>query len=168
MLTYLKLGLGIALAAAIAWGAYADYAAGRKAGQDAVQTAWDKDKAQIQAVADAAIAAATKERDAALTANKGIQNDYQAKLSAANANAAGFAQRLRNAESLIAAGGSSVPKTGGGQPTAGPSSPSSADQLGSLVTLVTQLRTECSANSDQLDALIAEVKPWLGDAAPVR
>ena len=158
---YARLGALLALLAAFGWGAYADYAAGRKAGQDAIQTAWDKDKAAIQATADAAIAQATKERDAAVAANEGIENDYQAKLSAATANAATFASRLRNAESLIAANRGAVPQAGNNPGATAASTPSSADQLGQLVTLVTQLRTECKANADQLDGLIAEIKTQL-------
>jgi hypothetical protein len=160
--TYIKIGAAIALLAALGWLGRAIYSAG----EQHTQLAWDAARIIEKSTYDAAVAQATKERDAALATNEAISNDYQIKLDAANSNAADFAQRLRNATARIYS--NQVSKAGDRPAASDPSAPSSAGQLGQLVTLVTDLRTECKANSDQLDALIAEVKPWLGDAAPVR
>jgi hypothetical protein len=126
-----------------------------------LQAQFDEYKLNQAQEAATAIAAITKEKEDALTANEAIQLDYQNKLSTVAASATVFAQRLRNAEATIAANRSAVPKDNGGQGTPTTSAPSSADQLGQLVTLVTGLRTECAANSDQLDALIGEVSKQL-------
>ena len=147
---------------AVFFGLRAVYDAGHSAGVSETTAQWDADKIAIQKVTDAAIAQATAERDMALKSNEAIQNDYQSKLTAATANAADFALRLRNAETLIAANRSNNSKAGGGSESATASAASSTDQLGQLVALVTDFRTECKANSDQLDSLISEIKPQLG------
>lgn len=144
------------------WGIVADFDAGKRAGGDAVQKLWDQDKAKIQQLTDAAIATATKQRDEALAANEAIQNDYQRKLNLASADAAQFASRLRAAEArLTAANSGTVPKGGAGSEPTGAGQAGSADQLGQLVTLVTDLRTECKANDDELDALVAQLNRQL-------
>jgi hypothetical protein len=137
------------------------YDDGEISGKAQIQTAWDADRAAIQKLTDTAIAAATKQRDEALTANEAIQNDYQTKLSAANANAADFSRRLSNALSGATANRSAVPQAGAGPSPATASTPSSAEQLGKLVGLTADLHAECVANSAQLNALIAEIKPQL-------
>jgi low affinity Fe/Cu permease len=146
---------------AIFFGFRTVYDAGHTAGVLLVQNEWDADKAAIQKVTDAAIASATKQRDDALAANEAIESDYQNKLSTVAASATVFAARLRNAEATIAANRNSVPKTPNNSSSTPAGTASSADQLGQLVTLVTGLRTECAANSDQLDALIAQIKTQL-------
>lgn len=158
---YLKVGALVIFMSAVGWAFYATYHAGKKAGSDAIQKLWDEDKAKIQATADAAIAQATKDKETAIAANEVIANDYQAQLLAANASAAQFAQRLRNAEAIIAAGGGSSAKAPDKPGSVNPGSPAVAELLGQLVTLVTDLRTDCKADADQLDALIAQLKPQL-------
>jgi len=155
---YAKIAAVVILLAAIAWGTMADYSAGKKAGENAIQTLWDKDRASIQTTADLAIATATKQRDDALEANEVAQNVYQTEISAVNANAADFARRLRSAESRLAAGGGTVPKAGSGQ-----QSVAAGSQAGdvSLTNALGSALAECSANTAQLDALIIEIKPQL-------
>jgi hypothetical protein len=161
MIPYAKIIGAVALLAFFAWGAYADYSAGKKAGSDAVQRLWDADLLKRQALTDAAIAKATQERDAALTANGVIQDEYQAKLTVANNNAADFAQRLRNATSRLLASSSAMHSSGSGQIAPDPSAPSSAGQLGQLLALITGLRSECIENAAQLTALQKEITPQL-------
>jgi DNA-binding LytR/AlgR family response regulator len=146
----------IAVVGLTGWGIVADYDAGKKSGSDVVQKLWDANKAQIQATADAAIANVTKERDAALQANEVAQNGYQVQLSAANASAADFARRLRNAEASIAASSRAMSKVGSGQ-----QSTTTGTQSGDVVltNALGSALAECSANAAQLNALIAEVKP---------
>lgn len=161
----IKIILGVVLILALLGGGYfgyrSAYDSGQTAGKAQIQTAWDNDKAAITATADAAIAAATKAKEDALANNEAISNDYQAQLSAANASASQFAQRLRNAEATIAANRSAMSKAGSGSSLKDPGAPTSSDQLGQLVALVTDLRTECAANADQLDALNKELAPQL-------
>lgn len=160
-LLYAKVIVGLALGAALSFGGYHVADLKGKAALASLQHAWDQDKAAIQKVTDDAIAKATQERDTALQANEAISNDYQAKLSTANSDAAQFAQRLRNAENIIAANRGALPKANDNASPATTGAARGSDQLGQLVALVTGLRTECKANSDQLDALSAEMRPQL-------
>src|SRR5271169_2804095 len=102
--TYIKIAAAIAILAALAWLGKAIYSAG----EQHTQVQWDAYKVHAQALTDAAIAQATKERDSAITANEAISNDYQIKLDAANSNAADFAKRLRDATSRLLAGSGTV------------------------------------------------------------
>ena len=144
---------------AVFFGFRAVYDAGHSAGVSETTAQWDADKIAIQKVTDAAIAQATAERDMALKSNEAIQNDYQSKLTAATANAADFALRLRNAETLIAANRSNVPKAGGGSESATASTEAGDVRLTNALGAAL---AECSANTAQLDALITEIKPQLG------
>jgi hypothetical protein len=161
---YAKLIGAVLALGAVIWIGIAVYDAGKKAGSDAVQRLWDQDKAQLQALTAAAVAKATQERDAALQTNAEVSNAYQQKLDVAAADSAQFSSRLRNAEARLLSL-SSMPTSGSGSQTTDPGSPSSAGQLGQLVTLITGLRTECKANSDQLTALIAEITPQVNGPA---
>ena len=145
----------LAIGGVIGYGHYR-YEAGDKNGSNRVTVAWDADKSAIQKAADAQLAIVTKAKEDALAANEVIQNGYQVQLSAANANAADFAIRLRRAEANLAANRGNMPKASGGSGSTDTSSPTSADQLGQLVGLVTGLRTECIKNDAQLDSLIAQ------------
>lgn len=158
----------IAIAAAVlivALGGYLGFRlafnSGVTAGKAETQILWDNDKAKIQSVADAAIAEATKEKEAALANNEVIQNGYQAQLSAVNASAAEFAKRLRDAETRLAASSRNLPQANSGQPATATSAPTSADQLGKLAQLTADLHAECTANADQLDSLSGQIKPQL-------
>jgi preprotein translocase subunit SecF len=143
---------------ALFFGFRAIYDAGDNAGASRVQLQWDDDKANIQKITDAAIASVTKERDTALQANEAIQNAYQTQLSAANANAADFAARLRSAESRLAASSRGMPQGGGGSGIT-PASANAGDVV--LTNAIGSALAECQANSAQLNALIAEIKPQL-------
>lgn len=143
---------------AIFFGMRAVYDAGDKAGSTKIQLQWDADRAAIQKLSDAAIANATKERDAALHANEVAQNGYQAQLSAANASAADFARRLRDAEARIAAGGGGVSQGSDRRESPDPSATASDVRL---TNALGNALAECSANTAQLDALIVELKPQL-------
>jgi DNA-directed RNA polymerase subunit F len=147
------LGIIIAFVALFGW------AEMERAGKNKIQAEFTQYKLTAAQEAATAIAAVNKERDDALTSNEAIALDYQNKLSTVAASATVFAQRLRNAEATIAR--NTVPKAGSGQPTTATISPSSADQLGKLAQLTADLHAECVANADQLDALIAELKPQL-------
>jgi hypothetical protein len=147
------------LSGAIYFGLRSVYSAGVTDGKAVVQTAWDADKASIQKVTDAAIAQATAQRDMALQANEVIANDYQTKLSAANANAAALLASVRAYEARAAANRGALPKAGGGQPTADPSQvPPSKDGLDQFLE---RYDVACQSDAAQLNALIAELKPQL-------
>jgi len=134
------------------------YDSGQTAGRAEIQTQWDANRAKIQAVTDAAIATATKQRDDAFIANEVAQHGYQEQLSAINATAADFARRLRYAEARIATHSDPLPKTSGGQQPA-----ATGAQAGdvNLTNAIGAALAECSANTAQLDALIVELKPQL-------
>lgn len=148
----------IALVALSAFGYHAIYSSGKTAGEALIQTQWDANKEAIQKTTDAAIAQAIKARDDALQANEGVKNDYEAQLLAANANAAVFAQRLRNYQAHPSTDRGTVPKAGSG-PAAPATGASGGD--GTLTNALGDALAECSANTAQLDALIIELKPQL-------
>jgi hypothetical protein len=141
------------------WLYHSAYSEGQTAGKAEIQSAWDLDKAAIQAAADKAVADATKARDDALEANGVIQNDYQAQLSAADARATVLAGRLRDYQARIAAGSSGVPKAGGGQGTTA-TSPESAQEAG-IYERLASYDAACQSDAAQLNALIAELTPQL-------
>lgn len=149
----LLLGIG----AVLGYGHYR-YEAGDKVGSDRVQVTLDAFKADVQATADKAIAQATKDRDTALEANSVIKDQYETQVFSANAAAQQLANRLRNAEARLATSGSTPAKAGSGQSAAPAGPPPSNDRLTDLLGRTFE---QCSQNADQLDALIAEIKPQL-------
>jgi hypothetical protein len=156
-MNYVKLGLWVGLAAAIFLGGYkvADWRG--KAALASLQHAWDVDKAQIQATADAAIAQATKDKMTALAANEGIQSDYQTQLSSARALNGSLADRLRQLQSTPAHS-SPVPKAGDRQQ---PAPTSGTPTMGQIDDAIAAAFTECANNRAQLNSLIAEIRPQL-------
>lgn len=155
--------IAILLALVVLVGGFFGYGAwresvGKKNGANRIQVAWDADKAKIQAVTDAAIAQATAQKDMALQANEVIANDYQTQLSAAVADADSLAERLRNAEARLAAHSDTAAKAGD-QPGITETGPQASH--GELTNAVARVFAECTENADQLDALIAEIRPQL-------
>lgn len=140
------------------YGVHTIHASGEAQGIAETTVKWDADKAAIQAIADAAIAKATKARDDALSANEVTIDAYETKLLTANAGASQLAERLRNAYAHTAASGSSVPQTGGGSGAPGASGQASDDRL---TQLLASAAAECAKNDDRLDALVTELKPQL-------
>ncbi len=151
-------GLLLALVGGASYWHHSVYDQGEIAGRAAVQKLWNENKKTIQATADAAIAKANQERDEAQRANEVISHDYETKILAARADAVSLAQRLRDAAARLAANSRATDKAGGQSATPGASAPASDGVLTSAVAGVFE---ECNANSDQLDALIAEIKPQL-------
>lgn len=154
---------GLVIIAAVVLGAlwvgFDVYDRGVEDGKAVVQVKWDKDKASIQAVTDAAIANMTAQRDMALRANEVIESGYQTKLFAAHASANEFAQRLRLA---LAAARSSPVQQGPDKPGAdgadrGPDRPG----VSTLVERFTAYSSACQDGAAQLRALHAELKPQL-------
>lgn len=161
-MTEFRLIAGIASLVAIlgftAFGMRYIYNKGHTSGVAEITAQWDADKLAIQKVTDAAIAQATAERDMALKANEGIENDYQAQLSASHALSDSLAIQLRKYAASHPANSGTVPKTGSGQAASAASSPAGDDRLTSALGAAL---AECSANTAQLDALIIELKPQL-------
>jgi hypothetical protein len=154
-MTYLYAAIA-ALVLAVCTGLYGAHV-GHKAGAAEVQVLWDADKASIAKTAADALAAEQAKTIAALNANQGIINDYDAKLSAAGASNSDLALRLRHALGAPASC-SSVPEAPGVPGTAPAGSPSGA---GSVADAVAAAITESELNAAQLDALIAQIKPQL-------
>jgi hypothetical protein len=148
----------LALACGGYWAYRSAYDAGDKAGAARVQVLWDADKASIQQVTAAALAKVNADKDAALQANEVIENELQAQLSAANASAGELAQRLRNAQSSLAANRSQLPKAGGGSNAA---AATSDPGLGPIDDAIAGALAECAANRARQVALIGELKPQL-------
>jgi len=140
------------------YGYHAAYKAGAGAGAAHIQVLWDADKAQIQAVTDKALAEANAAHDQAVTNNEAITDAYEAQLTSADALSDDLAHRLRDAEARAAANRGAVSKAGSGPGVVGPAPPSGPGQLERSLAAAL---TECRANSDQLAALIAELRPQL-------
>jgi len=160
--TEIKLGIIAVIVIALALGGYLGYRSaydsGLTAGKAEIQAAWDTDKAKIQAVTDAAIAQATKDKEDAIAANEAIQNDYQTQLSAARTLSDALAQRLRSYTASHPANSGAVSKAGSGSEPAATSS-QAGDVI--LTNALGAALAECSANTAQLDALIVEIKRQL-------
>jgi hypothetical protein len=145
----------LAIGGVIGYGHYR-YEAGDKNGSDRVTVAWDKDKVQIQAVTDAAIAAQTKAKEDAIAANEGIQNDLQIQLNSVRVLNTQLSQRLRSAS--LAANSSTVSKGADN-----PGTPSSATiaRMGQINDAIAASLTECRTNWANYNALIKELGPQL-------
>jgi len=133
------------------------YSAGKKAGQSAVQEAWDKDKAQIQAVADQAIATATKAKEDALANNEQVTNDLQKQIDAARTLNTGLAQRLR----LATSNATSVGTLFQADSDANAVTAAYNARLGQITDAVAATLTECAANRANQIALQKEIAPQL-------
>lgn len=157
MVNEVKLALLIAAVMALFGSGYYVGGLAPKASLARLQSAWDKDKLAIQQAADRALADANAQKDMAIKANEGIANDYQSKLSAANADAESLARRLRDAEGR-AAHPDSVPKAGDLKPVIAAGEDAGLQRLNGLLT---DSLTECRSNSAQLNALIAEIQKQL-------
>ena len=151
--------LFLILGGAIYFGLRSVYSAGVTDGKAVVQIAWDTDRAGIQKVTDVAIAQATAQRDMALQANEVIANDYQTKLSSANASAADLLGRVRAYEARAAANSSFVQKAGG-EPATAPAG-QVAPSKDSLDQFLLAYDAACQSDAAQLNALIAEIRPQL-------
>lgn len=151
---YVKLALGVAvLIVLLALGEHF-YRQAYTAGAQSVQVKWDAQLADVHRVADEAIERAIKAKDEALANNEVIRANYETQLTAAQSDAADFAERLRNAYSHPRA----VPKSGSGQGTTA-AVPAAGDDR--LTGLLAGAAAECLQNATQLDALTAELKPQL-------
>ncbi len=117
-------------------------------------------KAQATQVALTAVQAQLKNEQTVSANNStviaGLQND-NAKIQANWASDRALAQRLLNAASRPSSS-STVPEAKGGQPVVS-TGPASGD--GSIAGLLADAAAECQHNADQLNALIAEIKPQL-------
>ncbi len=150
----------IAGAVALVWliwaqvDAYGDRRA--KSAREAVQALWDADTLARQAATDKAIADAKAKEDAARAANEVIEDEYQAKLVAAAGERDGYYRMLQQARNQVRAVTSREATSAVIAATAGEAS--IADRIDRAVAGVI---VEHRANSDQLDALIAVVKPQM-------
>jgi hypothetical protein len=155
--TYAKLAGAAVLLAMFAWGAIADYSAGKKAGEDFIQAAWDKDKESIAKLASDEAAKNAKKLQDAITDNEGIVNDLQNQIDAQRKLNSDLASRLRLATS-IPAGSSSLPKAPNNSI---PSTITVNDRLGQIDDAIAAVLTECAQTRSDYKALIAEIKPQI-------
>lgn len=146
------------VAGAALWIALALISHGKAEGIAETQVKWDADKLSIQAISNAAIAAADKDRDTALANNEAIQNAYIAEKNTHAADTANYLSELRSAYLRLAAGRGSVSQSNSGPEPATAAPVASESPLG---TVIAARLAECDANESQLSSLIAEVKPQL-------
>ena len=151
-MTYLYAAIA-ALVLAVCTGLYGVHV-GHKAGAAEVQVLWDADKASVAKTAADALAAEQAKTIAALNANEGIINVYDAKLSAAAAANGDLSDRLRRALSATASCCPLQPPSD--QPGTAPAG--SPSGTGSVADAVAAAITESELNAAQLDALIAQIK----------
>lgn len=157
-LLYAKLAAALALGAALVYGGYHVADLKGKVALESLQHAWDVDKAAIQKVADDAIAQATKERDTALAANQGIQNDLQTQIDSIRGLNGSLADRLRNLAANSAADSSAMQKACGNTDAV---TAAANARLGQASDAIAAALTECAVNTANYKALIAEIKPQL-------
>lgn len=154
---------GIALAAVVWWQvtAYGDRErkAGEAAGRSAVEVLWQADLAAAQQAAEKAVAENKAKEEAARTTNEQIITDYINRISASAGERdriAGLLNRARgearNCAATEAANTSAAFAASQAQRN---------EYLRQLDSAIAGLRAEAGNNADQLDALIAVVKPQL-------
>jgi hypothetical protein len=151
--------LVLAIVAGVFFGCRALYSSGRSSGIAEKQIELDTFKADVAKAASDQAAKNAADEAVAAQHNRETHDAYDAQLAAARADAAQFAQRMYNALARLAAGGGPAAPVPGGQgpaPASGPQSDGGARQLSQLVSAA---RTECLANDDRLDTLVAEVTP---------
>jgi hypothetical protein len=158
MRLYLYAAAALAIVAGIAGYGHGRYAAGKAH----VQQKWDAAQAVAREVAEKADAD-RKLQDAADEArNQEIARAHQKELDSAHAD------RDRVARLLIAARASSrpapeAPSVPGTAPASTEGSPRPPDAPTELDRAIADVIAEHRANSSQLDALIAEVRPQMGE-----
>ena len=162
MTTEIKLIVAGVLVIALGLGGFllyrSAYDSGQTAGKAEIQVQWDTDKSKIQAVTDAAIAQATKDKEAAIAANEGIQNDLQTQLASMRDLNTTLAKRMRLASSNPSANSGTLPQAAGNKdPVSAPAN----DSVGRLNQLLADALTECRANWANYSALIKELSPQL-------
>jgi hypothetical protein len=155
--TYAKLAGAVVLLALFAWGAIADYSAGKKAGEDFIQAAWDKDKEAIEKLASDKAATDAKRMAELTSDNEGIVNDLQNQIDAQRRLNSDLASRLRLATS-IPAGSGPLPKAPN---NSSPATITVNDRLGQIDDAIAAAFTECAQTRSDYKALIAEIKPQI-------
>jgi hypothetical protein len=131
---------------------------GVMAGKAETQILWDNDKSKIQAIADAAIIEATKDKEAAIANNEGITNDLQTQLDSMRGLNASIAQRLRNSTASAAAHSGTVSQAADNSK---PPAAATNDSVGRLNNALAATLTECRTNWASYKALIAEISAQL-------
>lgn len=142
--------------AVVAWALLAYRHSLIELGEARTQARWDADEAAEKAVADAAIQDNAKKEAAAAARNQEIEREYQNKLAAATADIERTYGLLRQARA--AANRRAGEAATGATIAIAASEASVADRIDRAVAGVV---AEHRANSDQLDALIAVVKPQM-------
>jgi len=154
---WILIGIAAVAAAAWIWAQIAAYGSRREGdGRAAVQALWDANKADIQKLTDARILENATKEAAAAARNEEIEREYKAKLAAAAADTERTYGLLRQAR--IAANRRAGEAATGATIAIAASEASIAERIDRAVAGVV---TEHRANSDQLDALIAVVKPQI-------
>jgi hypothetical protein len=145
-----------ALIAVSLWYRHSLIAAGDKAGAARVTLQWQADTEARQKVTDKAIADAAAQEKAARLANVEIENAYFAKVAAATADRDSVYRLLQQARNQVR--GIAAREATGATIAATAGEASIVDRIDRAVAGVV---TEDRTNADQLDALIAVVKPQM-------
>jgi cell pole-organizing protein PopZ len=152
----LKLLIGVLLTALLAG---AGFAGGYKVGSDHVTSEWNADKvAQAKTVADAQAKIITLQQQQE-TAIEAVQNDYETKLSAANATSTALDSLLRQYENRLRAGAvrpAAAAAAGAPAATQVPASNAAIDAA------VANAIDACQSDAAQLAALIE----WVNSLSP--
>lgn len=163
-----RIALPLAIVAVVWWQVHAYGERCFSAGQAEVQARWDADELAEKSTADEQIRANQAAEAAAAARNKEIADAHAKELAAAAADT----DRLRRllASARAAATGSSAPAQGAGEPRAADASPpgespgaggAPAGSLERIDAAIADALTEARQNADQLDALLAEIRPQL-------
>lgn len=124
---------------------------------EALQAAGFQQQAEASDARANALASQLKSVQTILESNQEAMNEYQARTVSAESDAA-LARSLLAAASIPAPRRRPLSEAGGGQPIA-PARPESRGVT--LESTLTAAIGECEHNANQLDALIAEIKPQL-------
>jgi len=153
---WLYAALAAAIVGAGLWAYWHGRAVGDSNGAARIQKRWDKNLADIAALAakaEADNAAALRE---AQERNRSIVDDYQKRIADSDARGADLARRLRNA--TIAARRSAVPQACP-EPGTAPASGTAGDD--EITRVAGDANGECLRNADRLDTILMQLRPQL-------
>ncbi len=156
LLKFWKPLAGAALVLAVWWALDSWGDSREQEGRTAVQAKWDEETRVRAEIASQAKAQAAATEEAARARNEEIIRDYEARIAAGAADTARLGRLLSDARKAARAGGGAE---AAGQPGAPPACPPGED--GSIDAAIAAALIEARANADQLDALLAQIKPQL-------
>jgi hypothetical protein len=154
---------GLAVVAVFMWHGHSRYQAGLKQGRAEITAQWQADTAKRDKADADAIAAAQKREQDAIKHNAEVENDYLSKLDAIERSRDQYVGLLQRARDQVRASASheATSLTIAAQASEAGRAERIKRSLERVERATERIVPESTATADQLDALIAEIKPQL-------